>query len=140
MADYYSVIACAVSRLPSEADEARHEIYERARTALRETLGTLDPVVSANEEAALDAAIATVEADLLFSVMRRFVREEVALSPAGLGFISEVRAFVRAATTNFIDRNRLTPQRALDGLANFILENTNEVRRLFNSGIRPLLR
>src|SRR6266481_1198284 len=41
MADYYSVIALAVSRLPSKTDEARHEIYERARTALQETLRTL---------------------------------------------------------------------------------------------------
>jgi hypothetical protein len=36
MADYYSVIAGAVSRLPSKTDEARHALYERARTALQE--------------------------------------------------------------------------------------------------------
>jgi len=139
MTDYYSVIACAVSRLPCNTDEARHAIYERARTALRQRLGTLDPVVLANEEAALDAAIAAVETDLLFSVMQGFVKEEVALSPANL-FVSKVRACVRAVTTIFIDRNHLTPQRTLDGLANFFLENTNEVKRLFNAGIRPLLR
>ena len=39
MADYYSAIASAVSRLPSKTDEARREIYERARTALRDALG-----------------------------------------------------------------------------------------------------
>jgi hypothetical protein len=139
MTDYYSVIGCAVSRLPCNSDEARHAIYERAPTALRQTLGTLDPVVLANEAAALDAAIAAVETDLLFSVMQGFVKEEVALSPANL-FVSKARAFVRAVTTIFIDRNRLTPHRALDGLANFFLENTNEVKRLLNAGIRPLLR
>ena len=32
--DYYSVIATAVSRLPSKTDEARCAIYDRARTAL----------------------------------------------------------------------------------------------------------
>jgi hypothetical protein len=36
MADYYSLIADAVSRLPSKTDEARHALYERARTALQE--------------------------------------------------------------------------------------------------------
>src|SRR6266480_3605479 len=65
MADYYSVIARAVSRLPSKTDEARHAIYERARTALRETLLEFDPPLSetvlANEQAVLDAAICTVE-------------------------------------------------------------------------------
>jgi hypothetical protein len=139
MTDYYSVIAHAVSRLPCNSDEARHAIYERARTALRQTLGTLDPAVLADEEAALDAAIAAVETDLRFSVMQGFVKEEVTLSSANL-FVSKARACVRAVTTILIDRNRLTPQRALDGLANFFLENTNEVKRPFNAGIRPLLR
>jgi hypothetical protein len=62
---YYSVIALAVSRLPSKTDEARREIYERARTALQEGLRGLDPPLSetviANEQAALDAAICTLE-------------------------------------------------------------------------------
>jgi hypothetical protein len=65
MADYYSVIARAVSRLPSKTDEARRAIYERARTALRETLCNFDPPLSetklANEEATFDAAICVVE-------------------------------------------------------------------------------
>jgi hypothetical protein len=65
MADYYSVIARAVSRLPSKTDEARHEIYERARTALRETLRNSNPPFSeaelATEQAALEVAISMVE-------------------------------------------------------------------------------
>src|SRR5260370_34345618 len=65
MADYYSVIALAVSRLPSKTDEARHGISERARTALQETLRNYDPPLSAtklaNEQAELDAASCTVE-------------------------------------------------------------------------------
>jgi hypothetical protein len=140
MADYYSVITCAISRVPNETDEARHAAYVRARTALQETLGRLDPAILANEVAALDAAIATVETDLLFSVMQGFVRKEAAVSSTDLSFISKVRAFVRAVTTIFIDRRRLTPRRTLDGLTNFFQENTNEGKRLFNSGIRPLLR
>jgi len=77
MADYYSVIALAVSRLPSKTDEARHGIYERARTALQQTLRTLHPTISeteiANEQAVLDAAICTVE---VVNDIRRGTREE----------------------------------------------------------------
>jgi hypothetical protein len=99
MADYYSVIASAVSRLPSKTDEARQAIYERARTALRETLRNYDPPLSetelANEEAALDAAIGTVEVDFLFAEMRHGAR--AAPSPPSLSFISKVKGFVRWA-------------------------------------------
>ena len=45
---YYSVIARAVSRLPSTTDEVRHAIYEQARTALHERLGN-DPPISDTE-------------------------------------------------------------------------------------------
>jgi len=65
MADYYSVIATAVSRLPSKTDEARQAIYERARTAFREAFRNFDPPVSqtvlAKEQTALEAAICAVE-------------------------------------------------------------------------------
>ena len=77
MADYYSVIALAVSRLPSKTGEARHGIYERARAALLETLRNYDPPLSAteraNEQAVLDAAICTVE---VVNDIRRGTREE----------------------------------------------------------------
>jgi hypothetical protein len=49
MADYYSVIARAVSRLPCNTGEARHVIYEQARTALREALSNNDPPFSEAE-------------------------------------------------------------------------------------------
>jgi hypothetical protein len=82
MADYYSVIARAVSRLPSKTDEARHAIYERARTALREALRNYDPPLSAtelaNEQAELDAAICTVE---VVDDIRRGTREETRCEP-----------------------------------------------------------
>jgi hypothetical protein len=102
MADYYCIVAQAVIRLPSNADEARHAIYQRARTALRETLATLEPAVSAHAEAALEAAIAKIEMDLLLSIMRRFVREEAGLSPTSLSFAAKIKAFIRALTANYI--------------------------------------
>jgi formiminotetrahydrofolate cyclodeaminase len=62
MADYYSVIARAVSRLPSKTDEAKQAIYERARAALRKALRS--PFSEAEleaEQAALEFAISMVE-------------------------------------------------------------------------------
>ena len=59
MPAYYSVIATAVSRLPSKTDEARCAIYDRARTALQEALRDYAPPLLA--KMALDDAIRTVE-------------------------------------------------------------------------------
>jgi hypothetical protein len=56
MADYYSVIAHAVSRLPNKTDEAKQAIYERARAALRRALR------SPFSETELVVAISMVEA------------------------------------------------------------------------------
>ena len=61
MPEYYSVIATAVSRLPSKTDEARCAIYDRARTALREALRDYESPLLAKEQAALDDAIRTLE-------------------------------------------------------------------------------
>ena len=98
MPDYHSIIASAVSRLPTTADEARHAIYEQARTALHERLGK-DPQISdadlVNEHHRLEVAIYEVEEDLLLKDMRRFVREGTALSPPSL--ISKLKEFVRSA-------------------------------------------
>ncbi len=66
MADYYSVIANAVSRSSSKTDEARRAIYERARTALREALRDYEPLLLANEQIALEAAVCRLKADLVF--------------------------------------------------------------------------
>ena len=97
MADYYSVIARAVSRLPSKADEARHAIYGEARKALHERLSN-DPQIShddlVNEQYRLEAAIYEVEDDLLLRDMRRFVSEETALSSPRLSFVSRLKEFV----------------------------------------------
>ena len=111
MADYYSLIARAVSRLPNKTDEARRAIYERARTALQESLRTLDPPISeaelANAQSALEAAIRSVEQDvaietavgrmaqdLMATDMRQIVREEDVYHAAP-SFISKVKQFIR---------------------------------------------
>ena len=62
MANYYSVIAHAVSRLPSKTDEAKQVIYERARAALRKALGSpFSETERVAEQAALEVAICMVE-------------------------------------------------------------------------------
>src|SRR5713101_2327100 len=103
MFDYYSVIASAVSRLPSNNDEVRHAIYEQARTALHQRLGN-DPQISdaelVNEHYRLEVAIYGVEEDLLLSDMRRFVREETASYPS-LNFISKIKEIVRSVRQKF---------------------------------------
>ena len=76
MADYYSVIATAVSRLPSKTDEARCAIYDRARTALQEALRDYEPLLLAKEQEALDDSIRILE-------VINDIREEVAVSHPG---------------------------------------------------------
>jgi hypothetical protein len=62
MADYYSVIAHAVSRLPSKTGEAKQAIYQRAREALRKALRSrFSETELAAEQAALEVAISMVE-------------------------------------------------------------------------------
>jgi hypothetical protein len=102
--DYHSIIARAVSRLPTKTDEARSAIYERARAALRETLHNYDPPPSETEiatvQSALDTAIGAVEVDFLVSAMRR-AREEAAPSPPSLSLIPRVKEFVRSIVDRF---------------------------------------
>ena len=89
--DYYSVIARAISGLPSKTDEARHAIYERARTVLQKRF---DPPISetdlAIERFALEAAIQRVETESRFGDTRH-----------GLSFISMVKQFVRSVRDKF---------------------------------------
>jgi hypothetical protein len=68
MADYYPLLAKALANLPSRgAPTARRAIYERARKALIGQLRSIQPPVPetdiANEDAALDQAIARLEAE-----------------------------------------------------------------------------
>jgi hypothetical protein len=47
--DYYSLVARAASVLENDTAEARQEIYEQARTALKTEFGKLDPPRSDTE-------------------------------------------------------------------------------------------
>jgi len=68
MADYYPLLAKAVSALPSSDREQRTAIYERARKALVGQLKSITPPVEDSdierESVALDAAIARLEEEL----------------------------------------------------------------------------
>jgi hypothetical protein len=69
MADYYSVLARAVVSLETGDSAAREELYERARSIIIAELRRQNPKISAltitREQAALEAAIAKLEAELL---------------------------------------------------------------------------
>lgn len=68
MADYYPLLAKAAAGLSGASTDARQAMYARARKALLGQLRALDPPVAeediAAESAALDEAIARVEAEL----------------------------------------------------------------------------
>lgn len=68
MADYYPLLARAVSALPDSTAETRRSIYERARKALLGQLRAIDPPISesdiARESSALDESIARLEAEI----------------------------------------------------------------------------
>jgi hypothetical protein len=67
MADYYSILARAASRLAPDDARARRELYERAAAILVAQLRKKDPPISAlgviGEQIALQAAILKIEAE-----------------------------------------------------------------------------
>jgi hypothetical protein len=67
MADFYPVLARAVSRLPIDGPRARHELYDHARAILVAQLRERDPHISVSEimrqQSALETAIRRVEVD-----------------------------------------------------------------------------
>jgi hypothetical protein len=68
MADYYPLIARAVAAVKDAPVDMRAQVYDRARSALIRHLkssGNLAPEAVEREEAALDEAIARVEAEIL---------------------------------------------------------------------------
>jgi hypothetical protein len=60
MSDYHSIIAQAVSKLPTNTVEARQELYDHARATLARQLEQ-DPVRIKRERQALEKAIRQVE-------------------------------------------------------------------------------
>lgn len=69
MADYYPLIARAIAAAKDSPAETRAQVYERARQALMKHLRNATPALSPEaierEDAALDEAIARVEAEIL---------------------------------------------------------------------------
>ena len=89
MADYYSVIAHAVFRLPNKTDEAKQAIYERARAVLRRALRSpFSETELVTEQAALEVAISMVEAIQRYrdaAEQLRRIAANIAKVPALLG-------------------------------------------------------
>ena len=95
--DYYSVMARAISGLPSKTEEARGAVYELASTALQKRLSASDPPISetdlAIERFALEAAIQRVES--------RFSDTH------GLSFIATVMQIVRLVRDKLNNNNAI---------------------------------
>lgn len=93
MADYYPVLARAISGLPSNDRQARRALYARARTIVTEQLrdgGRSAAVEVLREQAALEAAIGRIEAEtrparlpLNGKTSAPLVGKRVAIAPAG---------------------------------------------------------
>ena len=70
MADYYPLIAKAVSGLDKSTGESRRALYDRARTALLQQLRGVEPALSepdiTRERLALEEAIRKVEGEVAF--------------------------------------------------------------------------
>ena len=84
MADYYPVLARAISGLPSDDPQARRALYARARTIVTEQLrsgGHAATVEVLREQAALEAAIGRIEAEALTA--RLSLNGKTAAPPAG---------------------------------------------------------
>ena len=83
MAEYYPLLAKAVSALDLEATEARHALYDRARKALIGQLRAASPALADShidsESRALDLAVARIEAEI---AVRAAIRGMAPASPA----------------------------------------------------------
>jgi hypothetical protein len=90
MADYYSVVAKAVSALDLNTEAARRRLYERARTALRSEMHVEYPRFHRSEIAAaemsLELAIEAVEAECeqtrLATLATSFLRARATVAPS----------------------------------------------------------
>src|SRR5215467_4030171 len=88
MADYYPLIAKAVSGLDKSTGETRRALYNRARTALLSQLRGVEPALSepdiTRERLALEEAIRKVEGEVAFQrveTVRRSRGEPAAETP-----------------------------------------------------------
>ena len=89
MADFYPVLARAVSQLPVDAPQARRDLYDHARGILIAQLRNRDPHVSVpemmREQAALESAIRRLEAETLLVPHRFSTQPNAQRLPANPG-------------------------------------------------------
>ncbi len=94
MADYYSVLARAVVNLATGDDAARQELYERARSIIVAELRRQNPKISAltltREQAALEAAIRRLEAELQPRLRKQARKQDRNTNQSGRSELAEV--------------------------------------------------
>jgi hypothetical protein len=78
MADYFSIIAKAVSAFDPNTGAARRRLYERARAALLAEMNSAIPLLDQSDimaaQMSLELAIGQIEADALHAAMTKIVR------------------------------------------------------------------
>jgi hypothetical protein len=112
MADYYPVIARAVSSLADKTPQARQALYKRARVALFSELHKHDPPLSLDqiiqETLALDAAIKEVEAEITGNETSKAVSPKpiatssVPVSDETLGFLMNLVTLATVAKSGLL--------------------------------------
>ena len=108
MADYYPVLARAVSRLATNTDQARQELYEHARSVLNKYLNGSNPqklkVDPINERIAFEMAVLKLEAKSLsthetladrLTVLRKLRRNKLASHNGAFGLVPDIASLLR---------------------------------------------
>jgi hypothetical protein len=146
MADYYSILARAVSGLDPNTPAARRRLYERARSALVSEMQNVDPPIPRSEiivaQMALDTAIGQVEADAcLLALEKSGERVEWDLEPTVPESDEPVEEYLgpyQGAQPNPVAPASLIPTRV--AMPRQPPANQNLDRRGSRYGIRRLLR
>jgi hypothetical protein len=108
MADYYPVLARAVSRLATNTDQARQELYEHARSILNKYLDGSNPQKSKgdpiNERIAFEMAVLKLEAKSLsthetltdrLAVVRQLDRKKPVSLNGASGLVPDIASLLR---------------------------------------------
>jgi hypothetical protein len=114
MADYYSILARAVSGLDSNTPTARRRLYDRARSALLSEMQKARPPIAQSEimvaRMALDTAIGQVEADACLEALEKSSEHQNPIATASL-ILNRVSIPRRPSANQNVDRRWWRPFR-----------------------------
>jgi hypothetical protein len=140
MADYYSILAGAVTGLDPDNPTARRRLYDRARSALLSEMQNAYPPIPrfeiTNAQIALDTAIVQVEADAGLVALKKFVQHVERDGGPNVEHFEECGRSYHGVQPNLVATAGPIPTVSVPRLP----ANQNVVRRGSFSGIRRLFR